>query len=72
MSGRVRLGVGVKLRHDGEVVEIVEIQRTHAVLRDDEETRNRAVKRAGHVREVLFGYRSGSPELARQNEPRPE
>jgi hypothetical protein len=54
------------------VVEIVEIQRTHAVLRDDEETRNRAVKRAGHVREVLFGYRSGSPELARQNEPRPE
>ncbi|CAM5346613.1 helix-turn-helix domain-containing protein [Streptomyces hirsutus] len=28
--------------------------------------------RAGHVREVLTGYRSGAPELAAEGEPRPE
>ena len=29
-------------------------------------------ERAGHVREVLTGYRSGAPELAVEGEPRPE
>ena len=29
-------------------------------------------ERAGHVREVLTGFRSGSPELAEADEPRPQ
>lgn len=32
----------------------------------------RLVERAGHAREVRTGYRSGSAELAREGEPRPE
>ncbi|MFD6312013.1 helix-turn-helix domain-containing protein [Streptomyces nigra] len=39
-------------------------------LRDDE--RRRILERAEHVREVLTGYRSGSPELGREGEPRTE
>lgn len=34
--------------------------------------RQRLVERAGHVREVRTGYKSGSAELARPGEPRPE
>lgn len=34
--------------------------------------RRRILERAEHVREVLTGYRSGSPELPRESEPRPE
>jgi transposase InsO family protein len=34
--------------------------------------REQMLERAGHVREVLTGYRSGSAELARPGEPRPE
>lgn len=30
------------------------------------------LERAAHIREVLYGYRSGSPELAAAGEPRPE
>jgi hypothetical protein len=33
---------------------------------------NRAAARAGHVREVLTGYRSSHPGSAREGEPRPE
>ncbi|MEV5312071.1 helix-turn-helix domain-containing protein [Streptomyces sp. NPDC052610] len=33
--------------------------------------RRGALERAEHVREVLTGYRSGSPELPREGEPRP-
>lgn len=39
-------------------------------LRRDE--RERVLERAAHVREVLTGFQSGSPELAREGEPRPE
>ncbi|WP_405616276.1 helix-turn-helix domain-containing protein [Streptomyces sp. NBC_00076] len=34
--------------------------------------RQKVLERAEHVREVLTGYRSGSPELGRDGEPRPE
>ncbi|WP_329295902.1 hypothetical protein [Streptomyces pseudovenezuelae] len=37
-----------------------------------EDERRRVLERAEHVREVLTGYRSGSPELPREGEPRPE
>ncbi|MFF2375098.1 helix-turn-helix domain-containing protein [Streptomyces xiamenensis] len=39
-------------------------------LREDE--RDKVLERAEHVREVLTGYRSGSPELTRGGEPRPD
>ncbi|WP_405885627.1 helix-turn-helix domain-containing protein [Streptomyces sp. NBC_01136] len=38
----------------------------------DEAERRKLLDRAEHVREVLTGYRSGTPELARDDEPRPE
>ncbi|ONI50934.1 hypothetical protein STIB_47340 [Streptomyces sp. IB2014 011-1] len=38
----------------------------------DEAEKRKVLDRAEHVREVLTGYRSGSPELARDGEPRPE
>ncbi|MGW1196544.1 transposase [Streptomyces sp. NPDC002536] len=38
----------------------------------DDAQREQVMERAGHVREVLTGYRSGSAELARPGEPRPE
>jgi hypothetical protein len=38
----------------------------------NETERQEVLDRAEHVREVLTGYRSGSPELARDGEPRPE
>ncbi|MBV7249773.1 DDE-type integrase/transposase/recombinase [Streptomyces sp. S-2] len=38
----------------------------------DSSARAKVLERAEHVREVLTGYRSGSPELARDDEPRPE
>ncbi|MFB7557273.1 helix-turn-helix domain-containing protein [Streptomyces brevispora] len=34
--------------------------------------KRKVLERAEHAREVLTGYRSGSPELAREGEPRPE
>jgi transposase InsO family protein len=37
-----------------------------------EAERRNVVQRAEHVREILTGYRSGSPMLAREGEPRPE
>ncbi|MEU8512636.1 Mu transposase C-terminal domain-containing protein [Kitasatospora sp. NPDC048722] len=37
-----------------------------------EAERRKILDQAEHVREVLTGYRSGSPELAREGEPRPE
>lgn len=65
MSGAVvRLGVGTRLRYDGEVVEVVELLGTAAgnevVLRS---AAGRRVVRVS-VREVLTGYRSGmGPDL---------
>ncbi|WP_406495738.1 transposase [Streptomyces sp. NBC_00846] len=38
----------------------------------DSAEKQKVLERAEHVREVLTGYRSGSPELARDDEPRPE
>ncbi|MGA5522902.1 helix-turn-helix domain-containing protein [Streptomyces pseudogriseolus] len=38
----------------------------------DEAERRKLLDRAEHIREVLTGYRSGTPELARGGEPRPE
>ncbi|MER5966846.1 Mu transposase C-terminal domain-containing protein [Streptomyces sp. NPDC002057] len=49
----------------GEIASVVLSQ-----LRDDE--RRKVLERAEHVREVLTGYRSGSPELVREGEPRTE
>ncbi|MBR7829665.1 DDE-type integrase/transposase/recombinase [Actinospica sp. MGRD01-02] len=116
----VRLGVGLRLVYDGELVEVVELAAqqagTDVVLRsvrghmlrvsvkellfsdrarvvadgpgpsgdDEDELASvivsrltgtelaRLVERAEHAREVLTGYRSGSEELARDGEPRPE
>jgi transposase-like protein len=114
MSTQIRLGIGSRLRHDGELVEIAELHGGVVVLRDsrgrvtsarvvdllsqpertqvisdrpadadvsgepagvvlsqlDDMTRGRVLERTGHVREVLTGYRSGSPELALPGEPR--
>ena len=52
----------------GDVEEIASV--VLGQLREDE--RYVVLERAEHVREVLSGYRSGSPELAREGEPRPE
>ncbi|WP_405929970.1 Mu transposase C-terminal domain-containing protein [Streptomyces griseus] len=49
----------------GEIASVVLSQ-----LRDDE--RRKVLERAEHVREALTGYRSGSPELVREGEPRTE
>ncbi|WP_328765376.1 MULTISPECIES: helix-turn-helix domain-containing protein [unclassified Streptomyces] len=38
----------------------------------NEAERRKLLDRAEHVREVLTGYRSGTPEFARDDEPRPE
>ncbi|WJY42909.1 Mu transposase C-terminal domain-containing protein [Streptomyces sp. P9-2B-2] len=38
----------------------------------DSSARAKVLERAEHVREVLTGYRSGAPELARDGEPRPD
>jgi transposase InsO family protein len=110
----VRLGVGSRLRHDGELVEIIELHGGNAVLRDthghigtvsvvqlltdaqrnqllpghgaaradgepvavalsqaDDALLGQVASRAGHVREVLTGYRSGSAEVVLPGEPRP-
>jgi transposase InsO family protein len=37
-----------------------------------EEQRAALLEKAAHVREVLTGYRSGSPEMAQEGEPRPQ
>ncbi|MEV0287938.1 helix-turn-helix domain-containing protein [Kribbella sp. NPDC050820] len=42
------------------------------LLAVDDADRKEALRRAGHVREVLTGYRSGTPDLAVEGEPRPE
>lgn len=34
--------------------------------------RDALLERAAHIREVLTGYRSGSPEMAEEGEPRPQ
>jgi len=120
-SAVVRIGVGTRLVHDGEQVQIVETRSgqtgmdvtvkntsTQALTRsslhdllmsegtrlitdsggpcsnDDADVaavilaqlsdveRQAVVERAGHVREVLSGFRSGSEEFAASGEPRPE
>ncbi|WP_432146824.1 LysR family transcriptional regulator [Streptomyces sp. bgisy084] len=38
----------------------------------DSSARTKVLERAEHVREVLTGFRSGAPELARDGEPRPD
>ncbi|MEU1143463.1 Mu transposase C-terminal domain-containing protein [Streptomyces sp. NPDC005885] len=50
---------------DGDLVSVV-------LARLTKEERNDVLERAEHVRETLTGYRSGSEELARPGEPRPE
>ncbi|MDX3571567.1 transposase [Streptomyces sp. ID05-47C] len=51
---------------DGEEIASVILDQ----LRGDE--RRQVLDRAEHVREVLTGFRSGSPELAEEGEPRPD
>jgi hypothetical protein len=34
--------------------------------------RDALLEKAAHIREVLTGYRSGSPEIAGEGEPRPQ
>ncbi|MFJ9580719.1 Mu transposase C-terminal domain-containing protein [Streptomyces sp. NPDC101191] len=50
---------------DGDLVSVV-------LARLTKEERKDVSERAGHVRETLTGYRSGSEEWARPGEPRPE
>ncbi|MEU2251083.1 hypothetical protein [Streptomyces sp. NPDC019224] len=50
---------------DGDLVSVV-------LARLTKEERKDVLERAEHVRETLTGYRSGSEELARPGEPRPE
>ncbi|MFF8996309.1 transposase [Streptomyces sp. NPDC014983] len=50
---------------DGELVSVV-------LARLTKEERKDVLERAEHIRETLTGYRSGSEELARPGEPRPE
>ncbi|WPW26343.1 Mu transposase C-terminal domain-containing protein [Streptomyces atratus] len=50
---------------DGDLVSVV-------LARLTKEERKDVLERAEHIRETLTGYRSGSEELARPGEPRPE
>ncbi|MFF4169837.1 helix-turn-helix domain-containing protein [Streptomyces sp. NPDC001744] len=58
-------GPGPSADDEGEIASVVLGQL-------DEAEKRKVLDRAEHVREVLTGYRSGSPELARADEPRPE
>lgn len=58
-------GPGPSADDEGEIASVVLGQL-------DEAEKRKVLDRAEHVREVLTGYRSGSPELARDDEPRPE
>lgn len=58
-------GPGPSADDEGEIASVVLAQL-------DEAEKRKVLDRAEHVREVLTGYRSGSPELARADEPRPE
>lgn len=58
-------GSGPSSTDDGDVAAVV-LDR----LTENEQTD--VLERAEHVREMLTGYRSGSADLARQGEPRPE
>ena len=51
---------------DAEEIASVVLSQLH------EDERRKILERAGHVREVLTGYRSGCRELAGEGEPRPE
>lgn len=58
-------GPGPSADDEGEIASVVLGQL-------DEAEKRKVLDRAEHVREVLTGYRSGSPELARAGEPRSE
>ncbi|WP_425831670.1 transposase [Streptomyces fractus] len=58
-------GPGPSADDEGEIASVVLGQLA-------EPEKQRVLERAEHVREVLTGYRSGSRELARDGEPRPE
>ncbi|MEQ4195560.1 helix-turn-helix domain-containing protein [Streptomyces sp. YIM 103828] len=58
-------GPGPSADDEGEIASVVLGQLGEAERRE-------ILERAEHVRELLTGYRSGSPELAREGEPRDE
>ncbi|MCX5342267.1 hypothetical protein [Streptomyces atratus] len=58
-------GPGPSADDEGEIASVVLGQLA-------EPEKRKVLERAEHVREVLTGYRSGSPELARDGEPRSE
>ncbi|MEV5363583.1 transposase [Streptomyces cellulosae] len=58
-------GPGPSADDEGEIASVVLGQLAEA-------EKQKVLERAEHVREVLTGYRSGSPELARDGEPRSE
>ncbi|WP_432110953.1 helix-turn-helix domain-containing protein [Streptomyces sp. YPW6] len=58
-------GPGPSADDEGEIASVVLGQL-------DSSARAKVRERAEHVREVLTGYRSGAPELARDGEPRPD
>ncbi|KIE24258.1 transposase [Streptomyces sp. MUSC 125] len=58
-------GPGPSADDEGEIASVVLGQL-------DEAERREILERAEHVRELLTGYRSGSPDLAREGEPRDE
>jgi hypothetical protein len=68
ISDRARVipdGPGPAADDPGDIVGVVLAELTEAQKRH-------VLERAAHVREVLTGYRSGTPELAAVGEPRPE
>ena len=83
MSGTVLLRAGSWLSLDGEAVEVVSPEGAAVTVRDAAGTwqavgtaallaRAALAERAGHVREMLTGYRSGSEQAPRPGEPRPQ
>lgn len=119
-AGAVRVGVGTRMRYDGEVVTVEEMfgtatgnevlvkdgrgRRFRLSLREaltsgravviveepgptsddagetasvvlgqlDEDRLHKVRERAAHLNEVIYGFRSGSPDLAAPGEPRPQ
>lgn len=67
-SGRAHIVTDEAVARSDDEIEVAGV-----VLADlDDTARARVAERAGHVREVLTGYKSGSPEMALAGEPRPE
>lgn len=63
MSGAaVRVGVGTRLKYDGEVTVVEEMVASAAAIEEEEVAKVR--ERVAHMNEVLTGFRSGSGELS--------